>query len=366
MPLILQVLLFYCTLLFTLSSIPTIIETDIGSDYDDQFALIYLLSRPDLFDLKLVVVSTYNTTARGQIVAKTLAAFNRYDVTLALGRYTENNWPENNIWEYEWAKDYTLEEFQQHGGKVEYDGESALLQELLKSTTTNVYNFIQISPVTSLGHVLKQNSNLNLTNVRLFAMAGSIYQGYVNQTSADIEYNILNNIPGAQLMFKKKWKEFMLASLDCTKYFQFNGPIWQQFLNHSMSKLILDSFKIWYENGGKHLDTLQPYSPLFGTSALHDLLAVYLVINDRNTIISEELPLIITDQGYTIINKSTGMPVQTCLRFKTNESVNEIGAIILNTIINARSECTTIYVNIFLSVFSLFIGIIATFSQQYR
>ena len=52
--------------------VPTILDTDIGTDYDDQMALTYILAKPSIFDLRLVVCSTYNTTARGQIVAKTL------------------------------------------------------------------------------------------------------------------------------------------------------------------------------------------------------------------------------------------------------------------------------------------------------
>ncbi len=62
------------------TALPTILDTDIGSAYDDQLALTYILSRQDLFNLKLIICSTSNTIARAQIVAKTLSIFKRFDI----------------------------------------------------------------------------------------------------------------------------------------------------------------------------------------------------------------------------------------------------------------------------------------------
>ncbi|CAF4099552.1 unnamed protein product, partial [Adineta steineri] len=80
--------------------IPTILDTDIGSDYDDQMALTYILANPTIFDLKLIVCSTFNTTARAQITAKTLAIFGRFDIPIAIGQNTGTR----DIFEYEWAQ----------------------------------------------------------------------------------------------------------------------------------------------------------------------------------------------------------------------------------------------------------------------
>ena len=66
----------------------TILDTDIGTDYDDQIPLTYILANPSIFDLKLVVCSTFNTTARAQIAAKTLAIFGRFDIPIGVGQDT--------------------------------------------------------------------------------------------------------------------------------------------------------------------------------------------------------------------------------------------------------------------------------------
>lgn len=51
--------------------IPVIVDTDIGTDYDDAWALGLLLASPEV-DVRLVVTATDNTTARAQIVGRYL------------------------------------------------------------------------------------------------------------------------------------------------------------------------------------------------------------------------------------------------------------------------------------------------------
>ena len=49
--------------------IPVILDTDIGSDIDDSWALVMLLNSPEL-DLKLITTATFNTEHRTAITAK--------------------------------------------------------------------------------------------------------------------------------------------------------------------------------------------------------------------------------------------------------------------------------------------------------
>ncbi len=44
-----------------------IIDTDIAQDFDDQWSIAYMVSRPDLFDIKLLVTATKNTTGKAQV-----------------------------------------------------------------------------------------------------------------------------------------------------------------------------------------------------------------------------------------------------------------------------------------------------------
>ena len=62
--------------------VPVIIDTAIGSDFDDTMAISYALSRNDVFDIKLILTTTLNSTARAQLLAKFLDVTNRSDVNI--------------------------------------------------------------------------------------------------------------------------------------------------------------------------------------------------------------------------------------------------------------------------------------------
>lgn len=320
--------------------IPTILDTDIGTDYDDQVALTYILSNPSIFDLKLVVCSTFNTTARGQIVAKTLATFGRFDVAIGIGRNTGTS----SMFEYEWAQDYTLNQFQSDGGIVYDDGEDALLKEMQKANSNNIYNVIEISPTTSLGHALQRLDPEKLKYIRLFAMAGSVYRGYDNSSQPSKEYNIVVDIPAAQIVFNTSWAYFGLAPVDTTIFMQFYGPEWQTFLSfYNQSKhvqLLIDSYTVWYNNGGKHNGALKPFSPASGTSTMFDVLAAFLAASYPRafTMVVQDLPLIVTQDGYTKVDSTLGKPVRVSVLFLTPDpytSTELIGINVLDSIINS-------------------------------
>ena len=62
-----------------MNKIPVILDTDIGGDIDDTWALAMVLKSPEL-DLKLVVTDTGNTTYRACVTAKMLEVAGRTDV----------------------------------------------------------------------------------------------------------------------------------------------------------------------------------------------------------------------------------------------------------------------------------------------
>jgi len=317
--------------------VPTILDTDIGSDYDDQMALTYILSNPTIFDLKLVVCSTRNTTARGQIAAKTLAIFGRFDVPVGIGQITGSGY----IPEYEWAQNYTLEQFQKDGGTVYLNGEEALLKEMQKANADNIYNIVEISPETSLGHVIPQLEPETLKYIRLFAMAGSIY---LEPSHPVKEYNIVTDISAAQTVFNSSWAYFGLAPLDTTIFMQFYGSEWQTFLSFANKsthvQLIIDSYTIWYNNGGKHNGAVKPFNPENSTSTMFDVLAAFLAATYPQvfSMVVQDLPLFVTNDGVTSINSTLGKHVNVSVAFSTSDpyaSTELIGLTVLNSIISS-------------------------------
>ena len=317
--------------------VPTILDTDIGTAYDDQLALTYMLSRQDLFNLKLIVCSTSNTSARAQIVAKTLSIFKRFDIPIAIGRYINDG---NHVYEYRWAEDYSLEKFKHDGGVIFLDGEQALFDEMKKASSDNIYHYIQIGPAISLGNVLKKQPSLSMY-MRLFAMAGSVHNGYENSSTPSKEYNIEYNIQSAQVMFSSNWIYFSLAPLDCTNFMQFHGLLWQTFLSYQNTSrivdMIIESYTIWYNDGGKKIGSTLPYTPQSGTPEMYDVLAAYLsgIYSSVSPTVSTLLPLFVTNDGYTRENQTISRQINLCLKYETSDpyiATAQIGSVVLGSI----------------------------------
>ena len=66
------------------AKIPVILDTDIGDDIDDTWALTMMLNSPEL-DVKLVIGDYGKPVYRGKILAKMLEAAGRTDVPVGLG-----------------------------------------------------------------------------------------------------------------------------------------------------------------------------------------------------------------------------------------------------------------------------------------
>jgi len=64
--------------------IPVILDTDIGTDIDDTWALALLLRCPEL-DVRLVVSDTGNTEYRAAIIARLLEVAGRTDIPVGIG-----------------------------------------------------------------------------------------------------------------------------------------------------------------------------------------------------------------------------------------------------------------------------------------
>jgi hypothetical protein len=190
--------LFYYCFLATTALPVVILDTDIASDFDDCFALHYLLSisKPSdpraLVTLPLVQVSTFNTTKRAQVVAYILDSLNRFDVEIGIGDYEgENSEPEWPL-----ARNYDLSTFVSKGGKVSR-GLTRMAQVMASGTPAAPVFVTEIAPASSLGGVLMGAPAL-AAGVAVVAMSGSVRAGYGNSSTIDAEYNVRVNVSASQ------------------------------------------------------------------------------------------------------------------------------------------------------------------------
>ena len=70
--------------------VPVILDTDIGTDIDDSWALVMLLNSPEL-DLRLITTATLNTEQRTAVTAKMLEVAKRTDIPIGTGIRMSDN-----------------------------------------------------------------------------------------------------------------------------------------------------------------------------------------------------------------------------------------------------------------------------------
>jgi inosine-uridine nucleoside N-ribohydrolase len=69
--------------------IPVIIDTDVGTDIDDTWAVAYLLQQPDI-EIQLILTATHNTLARTKYLAKFLTLAGKSKTPIGIGVQTDN------------------------------------------------------------------------------------------------------------------------------------------------------------------------------------------------------------------------------------------------------------------------------------
>lgn len=316
--------------------IRVVLDTDIGTDFDDTWALAFILSRPDIFQLLLVQVSTFNTTQRAQIAAKFLSDVGRFDVPVAIGRNTGSDaMPQYGI-----AANFSFAAFEANGGTILNDSGAYFTQLMRNATADAPLYIIEIAPATSLGDILAANASL-AQHCILTAMSGSVHVGYGNSSVPSAEYNVVQDIAASMHAYGAEWLQPMAtAPLDTTIFMQFQDAEYQTLRaandsGHPLAFALLANYEAWYYGGGRHDYALKPFSPATGTDTLYDLQAAYMTAeragwfasgapstsavpspSSFNHLTVQALPMRVTSTGFTVVDPKAGKPVWAALAFR--------------------------------------------------
>ncbi len=283
--------------------IPVILDTDIGDDIDDTWALGMVLSSPEL-DLKLVVTDFGDTTGKAKIAAKFLESVGRGDIPIGIGVKTSDK-PGRQI---AWAEDYDLARYP---GGVNQDGVGAIIDTV--ASTTDAVTLIVIGPCPNIPKLL-QRAPAIVNHVRVVAMSGSVDRGYGGAHAPDAEYNVRADIAAAQAMYRAGW-DLTITPLDTCGEIRLRGIGYQDMLHMANStprnllvNAIQEAYQVWVKAGNARLDTQVRSSVLF------DTVAVYLSF-DQSLVEMEDLKLKVDHRGYTVRDPN-GKTVHTAMRWR--------------------------------------------------
>ncbi len=171
-----------------------IIDTDIGDDIDDAFALALAMRSPEL-EIMGVTTGFGDTETRAKLVDRFLGEAGRQDIPVAAGVPTQNK---NPLSQRRYAE----------GGHFAKSSHPAAVDFLLEQIRRypGQITLIAIGPLMNVGGAIDKDAATFRKLKRVVLMGGCIRRGYgdLGYTPArgpQPEWNILNDIPSAQKLF---------------------------------------------------------------------------------------------------------------------------------------------------------------------
>lgn len=186
-----------------------ILDTDIGDDIDDAYALGLALQSPEL---RLLGITTAfgDTELRARLVDRYLNTAGKGNIPVAVGIAT----PANNVF----TQRVYAEHWAEHGPKSRRLAGVAFLLEQIKAHPGEI-TLIAIGPLNNIEAAIKQDPVTFRKLKRVVMMGGSIYRGYDDakgQRPPDAEWNINRDPAGARALLASGVPVFMMP-LDSTQ-----------------------------------------------------------------------------------------------------------------------------------------------------
>jgi inosine-uridine nucleoside N-ribohydrolase len=184
-----------------------LLDTDIGDDIDDAFALALLLKSPEL---KVLGITTAygDTELRAKLVDRYLAAVGRSDIPVAAGVTT----PSTNVFT---QAAYAQQAWVGKSAPKHRDGVQFLLDQI--KAHPGEITLIAIGPLFNVEAAIKQDPETFRKLKRVVLMGGSVYRGYGGTgTPPQPEWNILCDPAGLRALLASGVPVFMMP-LDSTQ-----------------------------------------------------------------------------------------------------------------------------------------------------
>ncbi len=222
-----------------------IIDTDIGDDVDDAFALALAVKSPEL-EILGVTTTFGDTETRARITDRLLGELGRGDIPVLAGKATATKNPMSQRRYAEGGKFVKAA----HGDAVEF-----LLEQIRKYPGEII--LIAIGPLMNVGAAIEKDAATFRKLKRVVLMGGSVRRGYgdLGYTAAVPpmpEWNILNDVGSAQKLFAVGVPLFVMP-LDSTQLKL--DEVKRAFL-FSQGTAVTDQLAVLYHLWGQETPTL--------------------------------------------------------------------------------------------------------------
>ncbi len=253
-------LLFFSSAAFGGEKIKIILDTDIGDDIDDAYALALALSSPEL-EIVGVVTSFGATDLRAQLASRMLYEAGRDDIPVIAGIKTGDQ----RFSQYGWAEWF-------HHSKVQHQDVIEFYKEQINRYPGQI-TLVAIGPLTNVGALIDRDpatfrklKQVVIMGGNVTLATGDVYGG--TSVNPIPEYNITKDIPAARKLFASG-VPIIMAGLDATAMLKLDEVKRDRLFRKSSP--LTDSLTVLYHLWG------------YTTPTLFDPMAVAMVIDPTMT-----------------------------------------------------------------------------------
>jgi inosine-uridine nucleoside N-ribohydrolase len=260
---------------------PIILDTDIGTDVDDAFALALALVSPEL-ELRGVTTVGSDAEDRAWIVCRLLTAVGRKEIPVAWGRTPQ---PKESIEGQIQYRRHPAPIFNRTSKPVKETAVEFLYSRL--KAEPGKLTLVAIGPLTNIARLFTEHPDCKPWVKRLVIMGGSVRVGYEGKAPPVAEWNIKSDIPAARTVFVSG-VPLVVAPLDATAVLKLEEPLRRRLFAACtpLTMQVQALYQLWD----------QP------TPTLFDPVAVALVFTEKMCTM-EDLHLEVDDQGFTPVGK---------------------------------------------------------------
>jgi purine nucleosidase len=269
-----------------------ILDTDIGDDIDDAWAMGFVISYEGFAPLGITITHG-NTPARARIACKLLHVTGRDNIPVFVGRQTNDKvFPQ-----YSWAEDFTLK-------RPEKKSAADFIVETVKRYPGEV-TLLAVGPLQNIADALRKEPNLGRYVKRVVLMSGCVYGTSYSPGKPIREWNVYQSTADAQLVYGAGLP-LTIVPLDSTTHVLLSDEERKRVADDQspLTYALECLYRLWLSSPTQRM-------------TLHDQLAVAETASPATFFGKQEtLPLFVDDEGYTRIDRERGKPVVVCLEPK--------------------------------------------------
>jgi inosine-uridine nucleoside N-ribohydrolase len=273
--------------------VKTILDTDIGTDIDDAWALGLAMTSPE-FQLLGVTITDGDTAARAKVACKLLHAVGRRDVPVAVGRKTAL--PQGIDYQFSWAEDFTA--------KAPIATPAAQFIVDMVRRSPGELTIVAVGPLQNIADALRLEPRLPSLVKRVVLMSGSIGPSAYGPAPV-AEWNVVRSTADAQLVYAAGFP-LTTVPLDSTSYVKLKDDERDRLrargtpLTQSLEAL----YRLWLDDPSARM-------------TLHDQLAVAETARPGEFFNRcDKLKVRVDDRGFTRVDDAKGGPVTVCFEPK--------------------------------------------------